>query len=179
MGNTEACRSRFIHLSDECFLFFNARLPHQRDHSPEPAPSASLPGQGDHETEAEDDGPAHATQPSRPRSLSPSAASQDSQPTPRSHLVPETAASSPSPPSASLQPLGTDTHQHTAASAPVGPAPPGFPPLSLAPGPDARGGAGQDGEDRETPGPGGARTPPPQLGDKAAGVFVQDGSALR
>lgn len=179
-------------------LIFTARLPYQHDNSPEPAPSASrnegtVRSHADHKTKAEDDSPAHATHSSGPRSLSPSAGSQDSLPTPRSHLVPETTSSS-LPSScqkvpcgaqadpASFQPLSsTDTHQHAASSSPVGPAPPGFP------GADARRGAAQDSEDRETPRPlplDRAGTPSPQFGpqrltDTPPAVFVQDDSPLR
>lgn len=189
-------------------LIFPARPPSQHDNSPE-APAASgkegpVPSHADHKTKAGEDSPAHATHSSGPRSLSPSAGSQDSLPTPRSHLVPETTTSSLSSscqnvPSgaqavpASLQPLfSTEAHPRTASSSPVGPAPPGLPPLSLTLGADARRVAGQDREDRETPRPhplpcmsaerAGTPSPPfgPQrLTDRPPGVLVQDDSAPR
>uniref|UniRef100_H3DIF0 Shroom family member 2 n=2 Tax=Tetraodon nigroviridis TaxID=99883 RepID=H3DIF0_TETNG len=161
-----------------------ARLPYQHDGSPDAAVSASTNGG------AEADSPAQATPPLGPRSLSPSAGSQDSPPTPSSHLAPETAPSSLSsscqrvPPEAdpaSFQPeSSTDAHQHPASSPPVGPAPPGFPPLSLTPGPDARRGAAEDREDREDR----ARTPSPPFGrqrlrDTAAAALLQDDSPPR
>lgn len=174
-------------------LVFTARLPYQHDNSAEPAPSASrtegaVPSPADHKTTAADGSPAHATHSSGPRSLGPSAGSQDSLPTPRARLVPETSQAEP----ASFQPLSSsDTHQHAAPSSPVGPAPPGFPPLSLTPGADTRRDAAQDREDREPPRPhpssvsaDSARTPSPQFGpqrstDKAAAALVQDDSPPR
>lgn len=191
------------------YLILTARLPYQHDHSPEPAPSARqnegpVPIPADHKTKSEDDSPAHATHPSVPRSLSPSAGSQDSLPTPRSHLAPETTSTSLSSSqkkfpsgaqadSASFQPLpSTDTHQQTASRSPAGTAPTAFPQLSMTSGADTSRGAAQDGEETEPPWPlpspsssaDGARTPSPQFGpqrltDKPPAAFAQDDSPLR
>lgn len=183
-------------------LIFPARLPFQRDSSPEAASAPRnedvAPNHADHRTRAEEDSPAHPTHPSGPRSLSPGPGSQDAVPTPRSHLAPETTASSLSsscqsvPSGVQADPASfqshssTNSHQHTTSSSPVGPAPAGLP--------SQRGAAqdGEDEEDRKTSGPcplpsvfaDRAQTPSPQFGpqrltDRPPVVLVQDDSLLR
>lgn len=190
-------------------LILTPRLQCQHDHSPEPAPSfprneGPVSSHADNKTKAEDDSPSHTTHSSGPRSLSPSAGSQDSLPTPRSHLVPETTSTSLSSScqkfpcgaqadSASFQPLSsTDTHQHKALDSPVGTTPSGSAQLSVTSGADASRGVAQDAEKNQPPRPlpspsmsaDGARTPSPQFGpqrltDKPPATFAQDDSPLR